>query len=283
MKGARGITTIHDLTWKIYPKFHTKDIVKAHEKKLKKTIEYEDIIIVDSQNTKKDLLRYYSQVKNTNKLYVIYPGIGESFRPIKDKEKIRKVLEKYNLNYPDNYLLYVGAIEPRKNLDIAIKVFSKLVNYKAIVKPARLSRDNIEGETKTMYQNNKHSTTKKIAEPRRLDYGSGWQDYKFLIVGRAGWKNEKIFQLVKDLKLENKIIFVGYVKDEDLPYFYNGAKLLLYLSKYEGFGLPPLEALACETPVLAGNNSSLKDIGRFALELNRIDARSYCKAPLRPP
>ncbi len=261
LRGTKGITTIHDLTWKIYPQFHTQDIIKAHERKLKKTIEYKDVIIVDSENTKKDLLRYYPQIKNNNKLYVIYPGIGESFRPIKDKEKIRKVLKKYNLNYPANYLLYVGAIEPRKNLDTAIKVFSKLLkNGTTKPKPSRLSRDNIEEETKTMYQNNKHLIAKKIAEPRRLSYDSGWQDYKFLIVGRAGWKNEKIFKLVKDLGLEKKVVFVGFVEDRDLPYFYNAAKILIYLSKYEGFGLPPLEALACGTSVLAGDNSSLREI-----------------------
>jgi glycosyltransferase involved in cell wall biosynthesis len=74
-----------------------------------------------------------------------------------------------------------------------------------------------------------------------------------------GWKNEKIFQLIKDLKLEDKVIFLGYVEDKDLPYFYSGALLTFYLSSYEGFGLPPLESLACGAPVLAGNNSSMKE------------------------
>jgi len=84
-------------------------------------------------------------------------------------------------------------------------------------------------------------------------------DTKFLIIGKAGWKNEEIFQLVKDLKIEDKVIFLGYVEDKDLPYFYSGAKLTFYLSSYEGFGLPPLESLACGTPVIAGDNSSMKE------------------------
>ena len=84
-------------------------------------------------------------------------------------------------------------------------------------------------------------------------------DTKFLIIGKAGWKNEKIFQLIKDLKLEDKVIFLGYVEDKDLPYFYSGAKITFYLSSYEGFGLPPLESLACGTPVIAGDNSSMKE------------------------
>jgi glycosyltransferase involved in cell wall biosynthesis len=219
-KNVKGITTIHDLSWKLYPKYHTDDVINAHEKKLEKTIKYNDEIIVDSENTKNDLLRLYPQIKE-EKVHVIYPGVGEHFRKIEDKKAIEKVIKKYLKRFTFNvssYMLYVGAIEPRKNLDVAIKVFHKLLNTKYLL-----------------------------------------LDTKFLIIGKAGWKNEKIFQLVKDLKLEDKVIFLGYVEDKDLPYFYSGATLTFYLSSYEGFGLPPLESLACGTPVLAGNNSSMKE------------------------
>ncbi|GIW64600.1 MAG: hypothetical protein KatS3mg092_0533 [Patescibacteria group bacterium] len=85
-------------------------------------------------------------------------------------------------------------------------------------------------------------------------------DTKFFIIGRAGWKNEKIFSLVKDLHLEDKVIFLGYVEDDDLPVFYQNALATIYLSEYEGFGLPPLESAYCETPVLLYKNSSLKEL-----------------------
>ncbi len=232
-KKSKGITTIHDLTWKLYPQYHTQEIINAHEKKLEKTTKYDDEIVVDSENTKNDLLKLYPQL-NPNKVHVIYPGVDERFKKIDDKKKIEKVLKKYLprstfhvLRSPSdpegelltfNFLLYVGAIEPRKNLDTTIRVFSKLIKEKK------------------------------------------YADFKCLIVGKAGWKNENIFQLVKDLELENKVIFVGYVEDEDLPYFYNGAKATVYLSKYEGFGLPPVESAYCQTPVLLYKNSSLKEI-----------------------
>jgi len=217
LKGTKGITTIHDLTWKVYPEFHTLDIVEAHKRKLEKTIKYNDIIIVDSNNTKKDLIKYYPQV-NKKKVRVIYPGISDNFRPIKDKAKIERVLTKYNLDYPANYLLYVGAIEPRKNLELSIKVFAELIKDKK------------------------------------------FSDYKFILVGRAGWKNGSVFELIKKLELTDKAIFTGFVEDEDLPYFYNAAQLLVYLSEYEGFGLPPIESLACGTKVIASRNSSLEEI-----------------------
>jgi len=232
LKGTKGVTTVHDLIWKIYPEFHEDFIVEAHAKKLAKTVKYGDTVLVDSQSTKKDLKKYYPQMQE-EKIHVIYPAVAEYFRPIKDKPKISQVLSKYlnnqetNSKYSKqlpitnnqipNYLLYVGAIEPRKNIDKAIAAFADLL------------------------KNEKFS------------------DFKFLIVGRAGWKNEKIFALVEKLNLKDRVIFVGFVEDKDLPYFYSGAKLSVYLSQYEGFGLPPLESLSCGTPTIAGENSSMKE------------------------
>ncbi len=217
LKGTRGITTVHDLTWKIFPEYHTQDVIEAHAKKLQKTVRFKDTVVVDSENTKKDLLRYYPEIKD---VHVLHLAVDDHFRVIKDKQAIKSVLKKHGLKYPANYLLYVGAIEPRKNLETAIKVFGEFISIKK------------------------------------------YSDFKFLIVGRAGWKNEKIFEQIKKLGLEDKVVFVGFVEDKDLPYFYNASKVFIYLSKYEGFGLPPIEAAACGIPSLLYANSSLKEIFR---------------------
>ncbi len=234
---TKTITTIHDLTWKIYPEYHTEKVIQAHTKKLEKTIKYGDEIIVDSFSTKNDLLKFYPQI-DEKKVHFIYPGISDHFKKISDKKITEKIINKYlkTTNYKlltTNYLLYVGAIEPRKNLETAIKVFYQLITNPPKSEPVRLTK--------------------------KLDRLNEYRDWYFFIIGKAGWKNEKVFQLVKDLNLEEKVKFLGYVEDQDLPYFYNGAKLTLYLSSYEGFGLPPLESLACGTPVLAGDNSSMKE------------------------
>ncbi|EKE14043.1 MAG: glycosyl transferase, group 1 [uncultured bacterium] len=222
-KGTKEITTIHDLTWKLFPEYHEERIIKAHEKKLEKTIKYRDTIIVDSQSTKNDLIKFYPQVEQ-NKVHVIYPGIGNEFRKINNKVKTKITLKKYDIVFPSPqslvpspYLLYVGAIEPRKNLVRSIEVFNELIK------------------------------------------DDKFSDFKFIIAGRAGWKKESVFQRVKELNLEDKVIFTGFVEDEDLPYLYSAASLTVYLSSYEGFGLPPLESLACGTKVIAGDNSSLKE------------------------
>lgn len=216
LPGTRGITTIHDLVWKIYPQYHEQEIINAHSIKLEKTINHEDTVVVDSISTKKDLTKYFPEMNN-KKIEVVYPGIGEQFKIIDNKKELQNILEKYGINMQDKFLLYVGAIEPRKNLVLAINIFNELIK------------------------------------------DSEFSDYKFVITGRAGWKNENVFQSIEQLGLENKIKFTGFVVDEDLPYIYNAASLTVYLSAYEGFGLPPLESLACGTKVIVGDNSSLRE------------------------
>ena len=85
-------------------------------------------------------------------------------------------------------------------------------------------------------------------------------NYKLVIVGGKGWKYTKIFDLIEDLNLQNEVIFTDYVSDEDLVKLYNTADLFVYPSLYEGFGLPPLEAMACGCPVITSNTSSLPEV-----------------------
>lgn len=204
LPGTIGITTIHDLTWKIFPHFHTAEIVSAHENKIKKTLKYNDIILTDSNNTKKDILHFYPKINN--KIYVLPLGIDlDKFCTNKNRKKAPK----------NPYILYVGAIEPRKNLLVIVDAFSQLIKYRA------------------------------------------FSDYRLILAGRAGWKNESVYKRVLDLGLQNKVAFPGYIKDEDLPKLYRDSSLLIYISQYEGFGLPPIEAMACGTRVLTSDNSSL--------------------------
>lgn len=83
--------------------------------------------------------------------------------------------------------------------------------------------------------------------------------HKLVITGTKAWKYREVFETVKKLNLQNDIIFTGYV-DEDLPALYNAADAFVYPSLYEGFGLAPLEAMACGTPVITSNISSLPEV-----------------------
>lgn len=211
LKGTIGITTIHDLTWKIYPQWHTDDVIKAHSLKLDKTIKYKDIILCPSECTKKDLLKEYPESKKNN-IFVVYEGINFKFKPIIN----HKILEKYKIKKP--YLIYIGAIEPRKNLKRLIKAFNLLIKEKE------------------------------------------YSNLNLVIGGRAGWKNQDVFDLVNKLKLIQKVIFTGFIEDQDLPTIYSQAETNCYISLYEGFGLPPLEAQSCGCPVLSSNISSIPEV-----------------------
>ena len=83
---------------------------------------------------------------------------------------------------------------------------------------------------------------------------------KLVIAGGKGWKYKEIFETIDKLNLQKDVIFTGYVLDEDLPALYNAADLFVYPSLYEGFGLPPLESMACGTPVITSNTSSLPEV-----------------------
>ena len=99
--------------------------------------------------------------------------------------------------------------------------------------------------------------------------------HRLVIGGGQGWLYEAIYQRVSDLNLHEHVHFTGFVADADLPALYSAADFFAYPSLYEGFGLPIVEALACGTPVLAGNNSSLPEAGgpgAFYVDAEEVDA-----------
>ena len=209
--GFKKIITIHDLVPLIFPNTTSLfDIVNLKVvQMLKRNI---DAVIVPSENTKRDVIRFF-RIPN-DKIKVIPHGRDKRFRPIRDQEELEIVRLKYKL--PDKFVLFVGTLEPRKNIKNLIKAY-----YKLKKKGIR---------------------------------------HKLVIVGKRGWKYKQIFDVWKSLDLRGDVMFVDYVEDEYLPFIYNLADLFVYPSLYEGFGLPPLEAMACGCPVVVSNTSSLPEV-----------------------
>ncbi|HIP90277.1 MAG TPA: glycosyltransferase family 1 protein, partial [Candidatus Nanopusillus sp.] len=210
-KNTKFIITVHDLIPFIIPKEHTKIRVLIYKLLLPKTLRTVDKIISVSHHTRKDIIKYFKIPED--KIEVIYNGVDEKYKPLSEEE-INNIKEKYSINYP--FILYVGTLEPRKNIPTLIKAYYKL---------------------------------KKQGLPHKL-----------VITGKKGWKYRSIFKTINKLNLRKDVIFTGYVPDEDLPTLYNAADLFVYPSLYEGFGLPPLEAMACGTPVITSNTSSLPEV-----------------------
>jgi glycosyltransferase involved in cell wall biosynthesis len=106
----------------------------------------------------------------------------------------------------------------------------------------------------------------------------GLRDYKLVIAGDKGWLYKQIFDEIKSSDLQKEVLFLGIIGDEDLPMLYNCADMFVYPSLYEGFGFPPLEAMACGIPVITSNTSSLPEvIGDAGIMVNPTDVNSLCE------
>ncbi len=105
----------------------------------------------------------------------------------------------------------------------------------------------------------------------------GLKDYNLVIAGEKGWLYKQIFKEIRSGGVEQSILVLGVVRDEDLPMLYNCAEIFVYPSLYEGFGFPPLEAMACGIPVITSNTSSLPEVvGDAGIMVNPTDVNSLC-------
>jgi glycosyltransferase involved in cell wall biosynthesis len=110
----------------------------------------------------------------------------------------------------------------------------------------------------------------------------GGAPHDLVLAGPPGWKNEGFFRLLRELDLEGRVRLLGYVPDADLPALYTAADVFVFPSLYEGFGLPPLEAMACGTPVVASSRSAMPEVlGDAAVLVDPRDARALAGAVRR--
>lgn len=209
---AKGIMTIYDLSFMLFPQFHTREM-QAFTKNIRRYAERTDCIIAISEQTKQDIVSLLNVPEM--KVRVTLLAADTRYRVIDDTHRIASVAATYGIDR--EYILYTGTLEPRKNVPAIIRAFQ--------------------------------SIKRELNVPHRL-----------VLAGKKGWLYDDIFTEVRALGLEQEIIFTGYVPDEDLPFLYNGADLFVYPSFYEGFGLPPLEAMACGCPVISSNTSSLPEV-----------------------
>ena len=107
----------------------------------------------------------------------------------------------------------------------------------------------------------------------------GSDDHCLVLAGPRGWQYEPIFELIRELGLEGSVTFPGFVPDDELPLWYSSATVFAFPSRYEGFGLPLLEAMACGTPVVSSNASSLPEVvGDAGLLVDPADVEGLCSA-----
>jgi glycosyltransferase involved in cell wall biosynthesis len=207
-----SVVTVHDLAFVAHPEaFHAaKRRYLALMTRL--SVHRARQVIAVSAHTKDDLVRHFHVAPG--KVTVIANAMDDRFHPATDPDALAQFTRDHHL--PERFILFVGTLEPRKNLRRLIEAF------------ARIAR--ADGEV------------------------------ALVIVGASGWMTSDLAPLVQRLTLTDRIIFTGYVSDDELPLWYQSATTFCYPSLYEGFGLPVLEAMACGTPVVTSNTSSLPEL-----------------------
>lgn len=218
---SRHVLTIQDMTSFSHPECHNAlRRSSLYLTLVRSSVERTDGIAVPSHATKKAIMEFMPEV-NPDRIYVTALGISEEFRLL-DPAHVEDVTSRLEL--PKNYILYVGTLEPRKNLPALVESFRRLVEAGEITE-------------------------------------------HLVIAGKLGWGYDELLQQIDVPALRGRVHLAGYVDQKDLPAIYAGAKLFVYPSLFEGFGFPPLEAMACGVPTISTQTSSLIENLKDAAEL----------------
>lgn len=228
------VLSIYDATLFLYSKYHPRTRLLAIRLMLPLAARRAAAIITISESARRDL----RQVLNIppEKIHVVYGAAPSNFAEVTSASTLGRIRQKYDL--PEQFLLYVGTLEPRKNLSRLVRAFSRLKER--------------------------------------------GQSQKLVLAGPWGWSMNGFQEQITELGLNDSVQMLGYIPDEDLPGLYTLATAFVFPSLYEGFGLPPLEAMACGTPVLSSHNSSLAEIcGDAAYLIDPLDEESILEGMYR--
>jgi glycosyltransferase involved in cell wall biosynthesis len=212
---GQAVVTVHDLGYRFFPEAHPTPQRAYLDRTTRYSARRASRILVDSEATKRDLIGEYHT--SLDKIEVVYPGVEELQRA--SVFEISAMRKKFKL--PEKYLLFLGTLQPRKNL---VRLMQAFASYMA---------------------------------------NGGDPAIHLVIAGKRGWLVDDVLSAVPPAA-RDKVIFTGYVNDEDVAALYSGALALTFPSLYEGFGFPVLEAMRCGTPVLCANTSSLPELAADA-------------------
>ncbi len=235
-----SVVTVHDLAiyqhhdW--FPSNFMSRQIFSTKVLVPKSIRKAARVIAVSQNTKDDIVKLFKIP--AKKITVIYEGVVTDHSIIVPDKKVLK--KKFEIQ--DNYFLFVGTIEPRKNLVVLLRAFHGLLNRQ------RLNQKN--------------------KNPLQL-----------VLAGGRGWKYKEVFKTIKKLKLDQSVRYLDYVEHSDKIGLMQNALCFVFPSLYEGFGLPALEAMSLGAPVITSNVSSLPEVtGSAALLVNPASVTDLVKA-----
>ena len=205
------VVTIQDLSWIRYPETHPIQRVRALEARVPKVIASAAHLIVLSEFVKKEVVQEFPHA--ASKITTTLPGARTARKARNDQQRI-ETLRRFKLE-DKRYFLYVGTLEPRKNIQTALRAHAKLEE-----------RDRVP----------------------------------LVLVGVKGWLTSPLEQSMVGPIQRGEVRALGFLQDDELIDLYSAALAVTYPSLYEGFGLPPLEAMACGTPAIVSNAASLPEV-----------------------
>jgi glycosyltransferase involved in cell wall biosynthesis len=231
-----SLVTVHDLGYLQFPETHPWHQRLYLDLSTRWSARAAAHILADSEATRSDLVARYGTPPE--KITVAHPGYDETLAPARDPATVEAVKARFGI--AGDYFLYLGTLQPRKNLARVIAAFAALKSE--ILKP----------------------------------------DTVLVLAGKRGWLYEDLFAQVRYMGLEGRVLFPGYIPDEDKAALLSGALAFVFPSLYEGFGLPVLEAQACGCPVITSTTSSLPEVaGDAALLVDPGDSDAIAAAMQR--
>jgi len=234
IRPRRTLVTIHDLGYRYFPEAHPRRQRLYLDWSTRWNAHSADHILADSNATRDALAREYGIA--ATKITVAYPGYDSDLAPVRDANVLAAVRARYHI--PGPYILFMGRVQPRKNLTRLIEAFASLATDR--------------------------------------------QNLSLVLAGPTGWLAEPIRARVRELGLEARVLFPGYIAATDKAALISGALVFAYPSLYEGFGFPVLEAQACGVPLLASTTSSLPEVvGDGGLLVNPLDTAAMAEGLAR--
>jgi glycosyltransferase involved in cell wall biosynthesis len=237
-----GVVTIHDLSFLRLPEFFPP-YKRAYLTALcRASVARAQQILAVSQHTAEDLAQAWGV--DERRVRVAPNGVDARFTP---GTPAQTSTFRQARALPERYWLYLGTLEPRKNLSVLLAAF------------ARWRQQSLTNAS---------------------SHGSPCEPAPHLVLaGGKGWYYDTIFAQVAALGLAEVVHFPGFVPDAELPEWYRAADLFVYPSRYEGFGLPVVEAMACGTPVICSNAPGVREVaGAAAIQLAPDDVDAWVAA-----
>ncbi len=278
------VVTIHDTTISFFPgkKMNSWWQRLAYRIVIRHAVHAAKRVITVSQNTSQDVQKLFGVP--ASKISVVPNGIGSEFRPDSDAEK-QAVKKKFSLG--EKFLLYTGNWREHKNLVGLLKAFAKIIHSGTAMAPSRLQGANMDSHLQKNVPENSNSPESEEKKnssvtPKTFSELRGETRLQLVITGRPDPHYPEVQETISKLGLHDSVKLLGLVDFSDLVRLYGAASVYTFPSLYEGFGLPPLEAMSCGTPVAASRVSAIPEVcGEGALYFDPRDIDDMAKKILQ--